>query len=43
MKHGGTEEYASAIGREYAMQRSAGGGRRDPRDAADYMKRETEF
>ena len=39
----GGDDYASAIGREYAQQRSNATGRRTAYDAADYMKRDGGF
>jgi hypothetical protein len=40
---GGGDDYASAIGREYAIQRSSATGKRTAYDAADYMKRDAGF
>jgi hypothetical protein len=40
---GGGDDYAGAISREYATQRSTGGGKRTAYDAADYMKRDSGF
>ena len=40
---GGGDDFAGSIAREYATQRSSGGGKRDVRDAADYMKKDSNF